>query len=207
MTTQKRMIVAFGDSITLAAAQSPEKKWVNILSQKLNTGSNVQWILINAGVGGNTSREGLARIEKDVLSHRPNVVFVEFGGNDATNDMNRHVSLDEFTQNLEKMLKSLTKISAQMVIVTFPPIIDQWHSIGTHEFYAKWGGLDHCVEEYRQASREFAKKHGLPLADIDIAFREAFKIQEAASLILPDGVHLTDKGNELVAEVIGKINL
>jgi lysophospholipase L1-like esterase len=207
MTTQKRTIVALGDSITLAAAQSPEKKWVNILDQKLNADSKVQWTLINAGVGGNTSREGLARIENDVLSHRPDVVFIEFGGNDATNDMNRHVSVDEFNQNLGKMLESLTKISARAVIVTFPPIIDEWHCIGKHEFYTQWGGLDRCVEEYRQASRQFAKKHGLQLADIDAAFRAAFKTQDVASFILPDGVHLTDKGNELVAQVVGKINV
>jgi acyl-CoA thioesterase-1 len=207
MEKQKRTIVAFGDSITLAAAQSPEQKWVNILDQRLNAKSNVQWSLINAGVGGNTTREGLARFENDVLSHRPNVVFIEFGGNDTTNDMNRHVSLDEFNQNLEKMLNGLTKISAQAVIVTFPPIVDEWHCIGKHEFYEKWGGLDRCVEEYRQASREFAKKHGLSLADIDVAFREAFKTQDVASLILPDGVHLTDKGNVLVSQVVGKINL
>lgn len=56
--------------------------------------------MINSGVGGNTSREALDRIGKDVLVYRPDLVMVEFGGNDATPDPNREVSPDEFEENL-----------------------------------------------------------------------------------------------------------
>jgi lysophospholipase L1-like esterase len=202
MKQHKQTIVALGDSITQAAAQSPDEKWCAILERRLNAGGKACSI-INAGVGGNTSREGLARFEKDVLANHPDLVLIEFGGNDATYEPARRVELNEFTENLGKMVDGLTRISARPVLLTFPPIIDDWHACGKIEFFKKWNGLDRCVEEYRQATREFARKRNLPLADIDLKFRKAFRTQEIGTLILKDGVHLTDEGNELVARTLG----
>ena len=72
-------IVAFGDSITegLAGGITPEQNWLNQLSKKLGSGFE----LVNAGVGGNSSREAMARYERDVLAHDPDIVLLEFGGN------------------------------------------------------------------------------------------------------------------------------
>jgi len=59
-------IVAFGDFITEAGHQKLKDRWPEILSQSLQVRFptiNIQ--VINAGVGGNTSQEGLKRIEQD----------------------------------------------------------------------------------------------------------------------------------------------
>lgn len=55
--------------------------------------------VFNSGGNGNTSAEGLKRIESDVLSHMPGTVLVEFGGNDTVHD-GRAVSIDDFERNL-----------------------------------------------------------------------------------------------------------
>jgi lysophospholipase L1-like esterase len=199
-----KKIVAFGDSITQAAAQSPEKKWCAIVEKMLREKGR-QCEVINAGVGGNTSREGLARFEKDVLAHKPDMVLIEFGGNDATNDLARRVELGEFNENLKRMLAELKKQNAKIVMLTFPPIIDEWHDVGKHDFFQNWGGLDGCIEEYREAVRRFAKENGLRLADIDQAIRKEIQTQEAGTFILRDGVHLTDEGNEVVARVLSEV--
>ncbi len=199
-----KKIVAFGDSITVASAQSPEKKWCAILEKQLRNAGTICEV-INVGVGGNTSREGLARFEKDVLSHHPDMVLIEFGGNDATNDLSRRVELKEFVENYDHFIAELRKINAEAVLLTFPPVINEWHSNGNNSFFDKWGGLDGYVEEYRSAVRNYAWKHDLKLADIDKAFRKAFESQERGSLILKDGVHLTDEGNEVVAKVVSEV--
>lgn len=87
-------IVAFGDSITEAViGLGPEQKWTVLLEKKLNRHSrDIYWTVVNSGVGGNTSREGLARIEKDVFAHKPDIVLVEFGGNDTVADKKRGFS-------------------------------------------------------------------------------------------------------------------
>lgn len=73
-------VVAFGDSITEATHQAPEARWPAILNQTIQPHfSDCVITIINAGVGGNTTREGLQRIEKDVTSHEPHLVLAEFG--------------------------------------------------------------------------------------------------------------------------------
>jgi len=77
-------IVAFGDSITLAKEQVEQDKWTTLVQVRLKEDIGREVRMVNAGVGGNTSREGLRRIESGVLRHNPDIVLVEFGGNDAT---------------------------------------------------------------------------------------------------------------------------
>ena len=198
-------IVAFGDSITEAAQQPEAKRWPVLLQALLtHRFPNRRWQVLNAGVGGNTSREGLARIEPDVLAKRPDHVLVEFGGNDPTFDEKRHVPLDEYERNLEAIKARVASAvpDCRLIMLVFPPVIDAWHVHGRLEAYRKAGGLDVQVERYRQLTREFSARHHLPLADIDVALRRFVRRNEAGEVILPDGVHLTEAGNRVVAEAV-----
>ncbi len=200
------VIVAFGDSITKASRQPEERKWTTLLQKRLadaEPGRRIE--VINSGVGGNTSREGLVRIRRDVLAHTPHFVLVEFGGNDATQDTNRHVTLEEFRSNLEKIRTAVQKdSSAQVVMLTFPPVIDEWHAWRSNSFFTAHGGADKYVEAYREVTREFAARHGLVLCDIDRDLRAEIKRTDTTDVILPDGVHLTEKGNSFVAHAIAQ---
>ena len=196
-------LVAFGDSITAATRQAPQARWPEILKHSLHERfPGCSFNVINAGVGGNTSREGLRRIEKDVLTHDPDFVLVEFG-NDATPNPARHVSFEEFVDNLRQIQSRVAERSnGRLVMLTFPPMIDRWHAKYNDEFYKRNGGQDAYQEHYRKLTRQFAKDHGLALADIDKAVREEISRHDARAFILPDGVHLTDRANRLVAEVV-----
>ena len=200
------VVVAFGDSITLASRQIQAEKWASILEEKLNAACERKNIkVVNSGVGGNTSREGLARIKKDVLSHTPDVVLVEFGGNDATQTKSRHVTLDEFRQNLAKICSLVQdNQKTRVVLLTFPPVVDEWHSWGKDPFFIANGGGDRYVENYRKVTREYAAAHDLLLIDIDKALRAEIGRTSREAVILRDGVHLTTEGNRVVATAIAE---
>ena len=197
-------IVAFGDSITQAKEVAPERKWPELLRAALQARMPEREVrVVNAGVGGNTSREGLARMEKDVLSHRADWVLVEFGGNDATHLPERHVPPDEFSANLARMERLIMeRTMARVMLVTFPPVVDAWHGSGKLEFHTSRGGLDAHVDRYRCLTREHAARRGLPLADIDAALRLRMQRDGVARYIRSDGVHLTEEGNAAVAEEV-----
>ena len=204
MSNEKAItIVAFGDSITEAAQQELEDRWPEILRQALQAhfpGSGI--MVVNAGVGGNTSREGLNRIEKDVLGHNPQFVLVEFG-NDATPEPDRHVTFNEFTANLDLIrTKVAQRAKGRIVLLTFPPVIDQWHSHYHHEFYRNNGGQDAYQEHYRELTRQFACANAVALVDLDKALRQAISMRSPEEYILRDGVHLTAQGNHLVASLV-----
>lgn len=197
------VIVAFGDSITRASEVPAEARWPERLRAALSTWRpKREWVVINSGVGGNTSREGLARIETDVLAHRPDLVLVEFGGNDATDEPHRHVSLEEFATNLREIEARVASASGRAVLLTFTPVVNAWHSWGAKELFRGTGGPDEYVEQYRRFTRDYAAQRALPLGDIDLALRAAMKRDGAETHILKDGVHLTAAGNAVVAECV-----
>lgn len=74
----KMVVVAFGDSITQGViGVKPEENWLRLLGGMLGDG----YALINAGVGGNSAREAMARYDRDVLAKKPDLILIEFGGN------------------------------------------------------------------------------------------------------------------------------
>jgi lysophospholipase L1-like esterase len=70
-----RTIVCLGDSITSGVGAGPGEAYCELVAAKLGVE------LINAGVPGDTSEDGLARVD-DVLAQDPWMVIVELGGND-----------------------------------------------------------------------------------------------------------------------------
>ena len=65
-------IVAFGDSITETSHQQTDDRWPEILRRKLQENfAGIEIAVVNAGVGGNTSREGLARIKTEIAQQGP----------------------------------------------------------------------------------------------------------------------------------------
>lgn len=182
-------IVAFGDSITQGTiGVTAEQNWLRILERKLGE----SYKLINAGMGGNSAREAMTRYERDVLTHNPNLIFLEFGGNNNDpHDLKRHVKDSEFKLLLLQFQTGLPE-KCRVVMIVFPPIIDEWHAwapcFPAHQ-------VDSTLEPQREIVRDFAIKNGWPLLDLhNIMYARRYE------LILPDGVHLTPAGQIVFAE-------
>jgi lysophospholipase L1-like esterase len=191
-------VVAFGDSITALSAEMPGSvRWPHLLEAGLRERLAPRSVrVVNAGVGGHTSREGLARLERDVVAHDPDLVLVQFGGNDATPDRARYVHPVEYAENLAAIQQRLRESGcAAMVLLTFPPVVDQVH--GWRDAFRVVGGQDAFVEQYRRVTRTFACDHGLALFDLDAVIRT-----DPGRFILPDGVHLSREGNRAVAAAL-----
>lgn len=205
-------IVAFGDSMTACAALAPTKRWPGLLQRRLNGAfPEVRFEVINAGVGGNTSREGLARIALDVLARRPTLTLVQFGGNDATTDAARAVSVAEYTRHLGTMRRRLQAIGSAVAWVTFPPVIDAWHAwsapenAAAREKFLPAGGSDYLLHQYRQRTRAFAQRHGDLCIDLYGGMRQAIERGGCARFIVPDGVHFTAAGSREAAVIVGQV--
>ena len=189
-------IVAFGDSITegRAGGITPEQNWLTLLSKKL--GGDFEFF--NAGVGGNSAREAMARFERDVLSRNPDVVLLEFGGNNhdpAPERKARRVSDQEFRSLLEKFKAGLPA-KCQVVMITFPPIISE-----QHQYFPRvpGGKVDEELHPQRQIVRDFAAENGYPLLDL---YKEIYPRRH--ELIFPDGVHLNVAGQVFFAEKVAR---
>lgn len=200
-------IAVFGDSMTAAAQVGPAKRWTTLLEQKLNSElAPRSVIVINAGVGGNTSREGLARMDKDVLAHQPDWVLVEFGGNDVTMEPQRQVAIEEFHRNLETIWNKAAAIGARVAFISFPPVVDAWHCWANDEKAKKHfhaiGGLDASIHIYRQAAEQKARSHQCLFIDWYHEVHLAMEKDGYGVHILGDGVHFTEAGNRIAFDIV-----
>ena len=180
--TQK--IVCFGDSIT-------NRGYPKLLGKLLNANA------INSGVGGHTSRQGLHRIKKDVLEHRPDLVVILFGTNDIRVDSKKHVAIDEYKKNLTAMVKACKQIDADVIMCSLPPINSEPY-FTRHDLndYEKAGGLQTLVQTYGEAAATVAGQAKVPLVDFQTLLKTSPEWMAA------DGVHPTTEGNQIIAEHI-----
>lgn len=189
-------IVAFGDSITEGkTGVELEDNWLLKLDHLLEH----KHILINAGHGGNSAREAMERYESEVLVHDPDLILLEFGGNNhdpRPERSHRIVSDEEFTALLEKFKAGLPE-KCKVVVITFPPIIDEQHIFYT---MVPGGKLDEAAQMHRYIVREFAKHNNYPLLDL-----YKLMLPRKHELILPDGVHLNPAGHTFFAEETAKL--
>ena len=80
---------------------------------------------LNKGIGGNNTRQGLRRWQRDVLDQHPNLVVLYFGMNDAVNSKN-FVPVDEYGRNLEAMLVQAREKGIGIVLMTVTPVIESY---------------------------------------------------------------------------------
>jgi len=105
--TAGKNIIAFGDSLTAGEGSSDGHNFVSVLSKRIGVP------IINAGHGGDTTRDALERLQRDVLSREPKLVLVLLGGNDAL----RGIPQKETFKNLEEIIDRIhTKGSCVLLL-------------------------------------------------------------------------------------------
>jgi acyl-CoA thioesterase-1 len=103
-------VLALGDSLTAPHGVKPGEDWPTLLEQK--TG----WVVINAGISGNTSAQALDRLPGLLDEHQPQLVLVSLGGN----DMLRKLPQEQTVTNLGRMLDLARASGAKTVLLATP---------------------------------------------------------------------------------------
>jgi len=220
----RHTIVCFGTSITRGHPYVPEQDtYPAVLERRLNRrlGQDDAAVrVINSGVPGENTVEGLARIEQDVLAHMPDLVVIEFACNDVRYEPEKRVELGDFKVNLEAMTERIREVCPQIIICTPTPILDEFHVYSQEvDFYDPWGGCNNALMEYDEVIREVAEEQRLVVCDLKRAFCDAAVRAEfdgdtddaddltcIADLISRyDGVHPTVRGQELIAAELYRI--
>lgn len=160
------VVLAFGDSLTYGTGALPEQSYPAVL-QKL-----ISRTVINAGVPGETTSEGLARLPHYLERYRPAVVLLCLGANDMLQGRDEVAA----AENLKEMIRMAEKQGAQVVLIGVPrPNL----LVSTPEFY-----------------RQIAEEFSLPF--LENTMREILKKNSLKS----DFIHPNAKGYRKIAEGI-----
>ena len=167
-------IVAFGDSLSAGFGVDAGHSYPDFLQKELDRRS-LRYRVVNAGISGNTSSDGLDRIDQVIALH-PSVVVVEFGANDGL----RGFPVAHTRANLEQMVSALQKAGARVVLagMTLPPNY----------------GADY-IRSFSAIFPELAKKYKVALVP--------FLLEGVAGdkrYMQADGLHPNVEGNRRVAE-------
>jgi len=187
-------IVFLGDSITQQGAGP--KGYVTLFREAIEKSRPDSGIkVIGAGIGGHKVPNLEARLDKDVLAHKPNVVVIYIGINDVWHsERGQGTEIGAYEAGLRSLVKRCNDAGARVILST-PSVIDE-KTDGTNS-------LDKMLDEYSDVSRKVAMETGSTLLDLRAAFMTYLKeyntANEAKGILTGDGVHLNDAGNRFVA--------
>jgi acyl-CoA thioesterase-1 len=106
------VLLVVGDSVSAGYGLSSGHGWVELLSKKLS-GEGYKYRVVNASISGDTTAGGRARLPALLAQHKPAVVIVELGGNDAL----RGGMLATTRANLDAMVAASQAAGAKVLVV------------------------------------------------------------------------------------------
>ena len=167
------LVVCFGDSITAGYGIEPEGSYPADMQRDLHA-AGYRYRVQNMGVSGETTKDALLRVPH-VLARKPEVVVVEFGGNDGL----RGLPIAEATQNLAAIVTALRQGGTRVLLVgiTLPP------QYGT-DYVAHFNAMYPAV----------ARQTHVPL--LPFIYKDVYNVP---GYIQEDGVHPTLAGAKQVA--------
>jgi lysophospholipase L1-like esterase len=189
-------VLFFGDSLTEAGAK-PGGYIVKMKDALTQKGMSSQYDLIGAGVSGNKVYDLYLRMEDDVLSQNPDIVFVWIGVNDVWHKQSFGTGTDpdKFEKFYTAIINKLLDKHIRVILCT-PAVIGEKADFTNQQ--------DGDLNAYSQIIRNLAQKWHCGLVDL----REIFHNYEQknnpgnkeSGILTLDKVHLNDAGNQLVAE-------
>jgi acyl-CoA thioesterase-1 len=111
-------ILVLGDSLSAEYGIARGSGWVALLEKKL-AAEKIAAPVVNASISGDTTAGGRARLPALLKTHRPAVVVIELGANDAL----RGLSLDMTEANLAAMAQAARAAGAKVLLagMQMPP--------------------------------------------------------------------------------------
>ncbi len=173
-TDKRPLLVCFGDSLTAGHGTDPGESYPDYLQKDLDA-RGFHYHVVNQGISGNTTKDGLDRVDHIIALH-PALVVVEFGGNDGL----RGLRVEDSRSNLDAILAKLkgSKIPFALAGISLPPDY----------------GPDY-IHQFQQTYTLLAKKYSVPL--LPFLLEGVYGVD---GMMQEDRTHATAKGNKVVAE-------
>jgi acyl-CoA thioesterase-1 len=170
------VLVCFGDSITAGYGLQSGQSYCDALERKLQRNGYI-YSVDNQGTSGATTKDAVASLPT-VLALHPDVVIVEFGGNDGL----RGLPPDQTRRNLDTVLTTLQNARVKVLLagITLPPNY----------------GPDY-IHAFESNFRELAAQHHT--AFVPMIYKDLVHVPNT---IQADGIHPTAKGSEIIADTI-----
>ncbi len=170
------LLVCYGDSITAGYGLEEGEAYSDFLERDLGA-AGYHYKVLNRGTSGATTKDALAGLPA-ILKLNPEVIIVEFGGNDGL----RGLPLEETRRNLDQLLTALEGAHIRILLagITLPPNY----------------GADY-IQAFQELFHSLAIRHRV--AFVPMIYKDLVNVP---GTIQPDGIHPTAKGSEIIAKTL-----
>jgi lysophospholipase L1-like esterase len=219
------IVVTYGDSITKGIIYDEERSKYSTLKENFTSiiGNKIKGQVYNAGKFGSTIIRGISKMYNDVIKKSPDMVLIEFGGNDCDykwediaknpdNEYKPNTDISIYRETLLTMIDTLKNNHILPVLMTLPPLDPlkyfKWitkedsfaeqnilHWLGTKDALFNWHS------SYNKIITEVAKETSTMIIDIRTEF---IKHSDYSQFLCKDGIHPNMDGQSLIATVILK---
>ena len=191
-----KRILIFGDSVTYGAWDI-EGGWVDKLKcdfHKLTVNPSVsgKYQLFNLGIGGNTTRDLLNRIESEISarisSGWENVIVIANGLNDSRDNAqgNIEVPIEEFKTNLEKIISIAKNYTSDILLLSLTNVAQPELRFKDYIYYKD------RIQVFNKTIEDISKEMKINLVKFE-SFNDQNKID---SFLYTDGLHPNNKGHD-----------
>jgi len=195
---KRTRVVFFGDSITEFGVL-PGGYIAQLNDSIAALGKAKRYELIGSGIGGNKIYDLYLRLEEDVLERKPDVVVLYVGVNDVWHKQlyGTGTDADKFHKFYTALIQKFQKKGIRVIACT-PACIGERHP-GENQ-------MDGELDRFSEIIRNLAREKNIPLCDLRKAFLEYSAKNNPenreSGILTTDGVHLNEKGNKMVAEIL-----
>jgi lysophospholipase L1-like esterase len=194
-TGQSVRIIAYGDSITAGGdATRPElifwQRWANDLQTRY---PRAHITAVNGATGGDSTVQGLLRLQSKVLDQNPDLVLVGFGMNDHNVG---GVPIPQFETNLTEIITRIRAVThAEIVLFSAFPPNPEW----------KFGS--HRMSEYAAATKKVANESSCAYADVFSNWQTMARAKKPEDLLGNNINHPNDFGHWIYFRVLQGLGL
>ena len=186
-------IAFMGDSITQAGRRKGGYCQL-VLSALKDQG--IEAIPVFAGISGHKSNQMLARLENDVLKHKPDWMTLSCGVNDVWHGK-RGVDLESYKKNITEIVNRAQKAGVKVMLLTSTMIKED-----------QGNALNQKLAGYNDFIKSLAKEKKCLLADLNADMQAGLKKFPAdapkGKQLTSDGVHMNKAGNIMMARGVAK---
>ena len=167
--------------------------------------------IINAGISGDNSGGGLRRLDRDVISHRPDLCVVCYGLNDCSVEEG---SVEKYAGNLEKIFEGLRAADIEIIFMTpnmmntsvSPHLTDEgFKALAERIAQMQNGGV---FDAHINAARELCGKMNIPVCDCYAIWKRLAECGANTTELLSNKInHPTRKMNKMFSYELVKTML
>ncbi|MBP3411756.1 MAG: SGNH/GDSL hydrolase family protein [Oscillospiraceae bacterium] len=208
-----KLILFQGDSITDAGRRNESAAgsdpglgvgYATMAAGQLGLEQPDTYTFLNRGISANRIVDLLARIKRDIINLKPDVVSILIGINSVWHEYEQQNGVDAdrfqqiYTMILEQILQALPNVKLMLME---PFVLEGSDTCATEQLPDRWDYFRTETQKRAQIVRELSERFGTVFVPLQTVFDEASKTsQQGNAYWVIDGVHPTVNGHALIAK-------